>query len=110
MEFKDLEKRANEVSAKYDELNKEIYNVVWGPAQIMEGFVGDIGALMKIVMAKEGYRQLGDKDIDEELKHELSDCLWSLLVLASKYEVDLEKEFLKTMNHLEDRIAKKERH
>ena len=26
----------------------------WGPAELAQGFVGDVGALMKLVMAKEG--------------------------------------------------------
>jgi NTP pyrophosphatase (non-canonical NTP hydrolase) len=43
-------------------------------------------------------------DIDTKLAHELSDCLWSVLVLASKYNIDLETEFLKTMDELDKRI------
>ena len=38
------------------------------------------------------------------LAHELSDCLWSVLVLADKYGVNLEASFLKTMDQLEKRI------
>ena len=45
-------------------------------------------------------------DHDSRLAHELSDCLWSILVLAQLYDVDLEKEFLATMNALEHSMAK----
>jgi NTP pyrophosphatase (non-canonical NTP hydrolase) len=68
----------------------------------MEGFVGDVGDLMKIIMAKEGVREMDN--IDEKLKHELSDCLWSVIVLADKYGVNLEESFMKTMDDLEKRI------
>ena len=68
----------------------------------MEGFVGDVGDLMKLVMAKEGVREI--PDVDQKLAHELSDCLWSVLVLANKYNVDLETSFLQTMDELEKRI------
>lgn len=68
----------------------------------MAGFVGDVGGLSKIVVAKHGLRHMDD--VDKKLAHELSDCLWSILVLAGKYGVDLPGEFLKTMGELERRI------
>lgn len=110
MQLSDLTKRAIEIRNKYDIANQEMYGKAWNTEQVMEGLVGDIGALMKIVMAKEGWRQLGDKDIDKELKHEMSDCLWCLLVLASKYDIDLESEFLKVMDYLSERIDRREKH
>jgi NTP pyrophosphatase (non-canonical NTP hydrolase) len=69
----------------------------------MEGFVGDVGDLMKLVMAKEGIRTI--EHVDEKLAHELADCLWCILVLSEKYGVDIEQSFLKTMGELEKRIA-----
>jgi len=68
----------------------------------MEGFVGDVGDLMKLVMAKEGVRTI--EDVDKKLKHELCDCLWSVLVLAKKFDIDIEREFLDKMSELEERI------
>jgi NTP pyrophosphatase (non-canonical NTP hydrolase) len=40
-------------------------------------------------------------DADARLTHELADCLWSILVLAQSYGIDLEQVFLKTMEDLE---------
>jgi NTP pyrophosphatase (non-canonical NTP hydrolase) len=68
----------------------------------MAGFVGDVGDLSKIIMAKHGLRNM--EDVDEKLAHELSDCLWSILVLASKYGIDLPNEFMKTMDFLDKSI------
>ncbi len=59
---------------------------------------------MKLVMAKEGLRDI--ENVDEKLAHKLADCLWSVLVLAKKYDIDLEQSFIKTMNELEKRINK----
>ena len=78
----------------------------WTREEIMQGFVVDVGDLMKLVMAKAGARRVDD--MDAKLAHELSDCLWSILVLAKLYEVDLEQEFLKTMAELERGTAKNE--
>jgi NTP pyrophosphatase (non-canonical NTP hydrolase) len=104
MELKELSKRAVEIKEKYHQMEDKKLGRRWTNAQIMEGFVGDVGELMKIIMAKEGLREM--EDIDENLAHELADCLYCVLVLAEKYGVNLEKVFLKEMEKLENRINK----
>lgn len=63
----------------------------WTRTEVMQGFVGDVGDLMKLVMARDGVRPIADAD--RKLGHELADCLWSVLVLAKLHDVDLEREF-----------------
>lgn len=102
MHFDDLVRRAVEIREKYDRLNQEKRGVSWNEQQLMAGFVGDVGDLSKIIMAKHGLRAMDD--VDAKLAHELADCLWSVMVLASKYQIDLASEFTKTMNDLGKRI------
>jgi NTP pyrophosphatase (non-canonical NTP hydrolase) len=102
MDFKKVTERAMEIRDMYDAYEMREVGKVWNRAQIMEGFVGDVGDLMKIVMAKEGLRAMDE--VDEKLAHELADCLWCVLVLSHKYGIDIEKEFMKTMDFLEKRI------
>lgn len=102
MDFKQLSQKALEVRKKYSELEKKTKGREWTNLNVMEGFVGDVGDLMKLVMAKEGVRDI--ENVDEKLAHELSDCLWCILVLASKYDVDIETSFMKTMDELNERI------
>ena len=102
MNFDDLQKRAIQISDKYDALNKQKGNKSWGTQQYMAGFVGDVGDLSKIIMAKQAFRPM--EDVDSKLAHELSDCLWSVLVLANKCGVDLSSEFVKTMDALDEKI------
>lgn len=101
MQFKDITDRAVEVRSKYDKLNAS-RGVEWNEQNLMSGFVGDVGDLSKIIMAKHGLR--GMDNVDEKLAHELSDCLWSVLVIADKYKIDLAAEFKKTMDQLDARI------
>ena len=84
----------------YDKLNQIKRGTTWNEQQLIAGFVGD---LSKIIMAKLGLREM--EDVDEKLAHELSDCLWSILVLASKYSINLPNEFMKTMDLLDKRIS-----
>ncbi|WP_228838328.1 hypothetical protein [Nocardia amamiensis] len=39
------------------------------------------------------------------MEHELADCLWSILILGHRYEVDIEAAFTKAMGELKDVIS-----
>jgi NTP pyrophosphatase (non-canonical NTP hydrolase) len=77
----------------------------WTRAELAQGFVGDVGDLMKLVMAKEGLRSA--KNLDAALAHELADCLWCVLVLADAYGVDLGSAFDRTMTGLERKLMRR---
>ena len=102
MSLSALSQRANRVRKLYAELETKRGGRPWTRAEIAQGFVGDVGDLMKLLMAKDGRRPA--KNLDAALAHELADCLWSILVLADGCEVDLEKAFLRTMSELELRL------
>lgn len=93
-----LSDRAQQIRELFAAREKARSGRVWTREELMQGFVGDVGDLMKLVMAKAGARPIAD--VDRKLAHELSDCLWSVLVLARAYDVDLEKEFLATMQEI----------
>ena len=78
----------------------------WTRAELAQGFVGDVGALMKLLMAKDGRRAApagceSAAALDTKLAHELADCLWSVLVLAEASGVDLERAFLAMVAEVE---------
>ena len=102
MEFENIIKRALEFREKYGQYEREKSGREWTGPEILQGFVGDVGDLSKLILAKEGRRDI--QDVDAKLAHELSDCLWSIIVLADKYDVNLEQSFLKTMDELDGRL------
>lgn len=104
MTYQELLDAAVRVREKYNTLNARDHGGAWDGDKLMAGFVGDVGDLSKIIMAKSGHRSMDD--IDAKLRHELADCLWSVLVLAHYYDVDLESEFTDAMNQLEIRVDK----
>jgi NTP pyrophosphatase (non-canonical NTP hydrolase) len=103
MELAQLSDRAMEIRQCFARDEQRRAGRAWTREEIMQGFVGDVGDLMKLVMAQSGARRIDDAD--RKLRHELSDCLWSVLVLARLYDVDLEKEFLATMGELERNLG-----
>jgi NTP pyrophosphatase (non-canonical NTP hydrolase) len=97
----DLQRRALEIKRLYDESNLQLSGRTWTNEEFMLGFVGDVGDLAKLVMAAEGARSLDGR---KGLGHELADCLWSVLVLADAYDVDLASEFESTMDEIATRL------
>jgi NTP pyrophosphatase (non-canonical NTP hydrolase) len=93
-----LIRRALEIKVLYDELNDDKRGRTWTNEEFTLGFVGDVGDLAKLVMAQEGAREMpGGR---AALGHELADCLWSVLILADAYGIDVADEFARAMNEL----------
>ncbi len=104
MNLMNLTNRAIEIRQLYDKVNAT-RGVTWNDQDLMSGFVGDVGDLSKLIMAKNGLREI--ENVDDKLAHELADCLWSILVIADKCDINLDIEFSKTMDDLELRLSKK---
>jgi len=105
MDTAQLTERAMEIRQRFADFEKTKFKKEWTKEEMMQGFVVDVGDLMKLVMAKSGRRHV--EDVDRKLAHELSDCLWCVLVLAKMYDLDIEKEFMKTMDELDAGLAAK---
>ena len=102
MQYQDLLQRAIEIRQQYADLERAKYGRSWTSQELALGFIGDVGDLAKLVIAASGVRDI--PDARHKLEHELADCLWSVLVLADAYGVDLERAFIETMDELEQHI------
>jgi len=105
MTFQDIVSRALAIRQKYAQFEKEKYGKSWTTQDLMQGFVGDVGDLSKLVLAKKGIKNV--ENLDKKLKHELADCLWSIIAIANEYDIDLEQSFLETMDELEIKLDAK---
>lgn len=103
MEFKQITQRALEIRKKYAQLERTRTGREWSAQDLTLGFMKDVGDLAKLVQAHAGMREADN--LDNALAHELSDCLWSVIVLADALGVDLEKAFVKTMDGLDARLT-----
>ncbi|MDN3241737.1 MazG nucleotide pyrophosphohydrolase domain-containing protein [Glycomyces tritici] len=95
--------KANAWAALFDRLNEANGQRAWSGLDLALGFVGDAGDLMRQVQVAENVRSYpGGR---EALEHELADCLWSVLMLADRYGVDLAAAFENTTTQLEARVS-----
>lgn len=102
MELNELIQRALTIRKFYREYEQKQYGISWTNEELVLGFVGDVGDLAKLVIAYNGYRNI--PAIKNKLAHELADRLWSVIILADVYGVDLEYAFLQTMDEIESRL------
>jgi NTP pyrophosphatase (non-canonical NTP hydrolase) len=98
MDFSDLEKAALQLNELYEELEAKRWGRVWTTQELALGFVGDVGDLARLIQAHSGIRDIDD--CKAKLGHELSDCLWSIIVLAHKCGIDLQAAFARNTEDL----------
>jgi NTP pyrophosphatase (non-canonical NTP hydrolase) len=98
MNFSDLERAALRLNELYEELETKRWGRTWATEELALGFVGDVGDLAKLIQAHAGVRDIDD--CKAKLGHELSDCLWSIIVLAHKCGIDLQAEFARNTEEL----------
>ncbi|WP_433792455.1 nucleotide pyrophosphohydrolase [Actinoplanes sp. CA-252034] len=102
MDLSDLQTRALMIAELYDRHHAAAGRERWSTGDLALGFVGDVGDLAKLVMAVDGRRVI--PDAEAKLGHELADCLWSVLVLADRYDVDLVAEFARMTDGIEENL------
>ena len=98
-----LQGRAVAIADLYDRSNSAAGRERWDTGDLALGFVGDVGDLAKLVMAVDGRREI--PEARARLGHELADCLWSVLVLADRYGVDLAAEFFRMTKGIEEHLG-----
>lgn len=103
MEFQIIIDRALQIRGQYEEKEKQQYGSAWTSEEVALGFIGDVGDLAKLVVAENGRRNIANSK--EKLEHELSDCLWSVIVLSRLHDIDLERSFMSTMDELEEHLS-----
>lgn len=98
MNIDEAMERARSLRRKYEVLETRRYGRPWTIEEIALGFVGDVGDLAKLIQASAGVREFAGAE--GALAHELADCLWSILILADKLDVDIEQAFRSTIEDL----------
>ncbi len=102
MDLQKLVNRAMDLRTQYEKKEKQLYGSPSTGEDIAEGLLGDANNLVKLVMAQHGKRDILNSA--EKLGSQLSHCLWSVIVLAKMYNIDLEHSFMETMDKLENHL------
>ena len=102
MELQKLIHRAMDLRNQYEKKEKQLYGSPSTDEDIAESFLGDVNNLVKLVKAQHGKGAIAHST--EKLGPQLSHCLWSVIVLANIYNIDIEQSFMETMDKLENHL------
>jgi len=105
MEFREIIKKTKKVKRKYEKAAINNNEDLWNAKDYVQGFVGDVGDLSKYISLKFSKRKV--KDIDNKVKHELADCLWSIIAIADELGINLEKEYKINLEYINQRLEEK---
>ena len=102
MELQKLVNRAMDLRNQYEKKEKQLYGSPATDEDIAQGFLGDVNNLVKLVRAQHGKGEIANSA--EKLGSQLSHCLWSVIVLATMHNIDLEQNFMEAMDKLENHL------
>jgi hypothetical protein len=100
MDLPEAGERAARVRGLYHQLEERYEGSRWSARDDMLGLTNDVGMLGRLVMATEG-RWQPEGDVPELLAAKLSECLWWILVLGGRLDVDVDAAFAERMDKVE---------
>ena len=97
-------RRAMEVRALYETIERRLNGQVWTLHELMLGFSNDVGTVGRLILAHGGTWEI-DGDVDAQLAHKLSESLWWVIVIAERLGIDISEAFADTMDRIEHGLA-----
>ncbi len=95
MDFQTIIALSKEIREKYHELEKFHHGSEWSIEEDALAFLTDAGLVGRLTMA---HQKRWPTDMDMlTLEHKLGECIWWLIVMADRMEIDIEmalKNFL----------------
>lgn len=84
--------RARVIRHLYHQLELNSMGRTWTVEEDMLGLVGDTGVLSRLLLATQGTWP-ANGDVPAELRDKLAECLWWILVLSDRLDVDIDDAF-----------------
>lgn len=96
--------RLNEAVAETKKVKDKMPGKPWGIYQRLNDLVEETGELANAIQVKEGWKT--KNRAKAELVNSVCDVLYSILLIAELYNIDLEKEYPDVLGEIEGRIKK----
>ncbi len=100
MNFNKIMERSNSIRKGYHKLENQLHGKEWSVEEDALAFLTDAGLVGRLVMSQQGRWPKGGNTVSE-LEHKLSECIWWLIVLADRMEIDMETSLDNFLSGLE---------
>ena len=105
MNFSEVVQRSVAIRERYHELEVQHHGKEWTVEEDALAFLTDAGLVGRLIMAQQGRWPTNGESVSE-LEHKLGECIWWLIILAERMNIDssdaLENFLSKTENLLKD--------
>ena len=92
MNLSEAVERSVEIRKLYHQLERENHGAEWTVEEDALAFLTDAGLVGRLVMAQQERWPKGENPV-AELEHKLSECVWWLIVLAERMNIDINESF-----------------
>ncbi len=86
--FDDMIKRSINIREKYHLLEEKHHENQWSVEEDALAFLTDAGLIGRLTMSQQGRWPTDDKDLSQ-LKHKLGECIWWIVVLSGRMDIDI---------------------
>jgi hypothetical protein len=105
MEFRDAVARSLQIRKAYHQLEIKHHGSEWTIEEDALAFLTDAGLVGRLTMSCQG-RWPTEGGSGPKLEHKLGECIWWLIVLAERMDIDVEKAFGAFLTKTESQLRK----
>lgn len=91
MNFSEAVERSVRLRELYHNMERQLHQTEWTVEEDALAFLTDAGLVGRLTMSQQGRWPAGQSD--SELQHKLGECLWWLIVLAERMNIDIREAF-----------------
>ena len=100
MNFKEIVERSVQIRKDYHDLERQYHEKEWTVEEDALAFLTDAGLVGRLTMAQQG-RWPTNGETKSELEHKLSECIWWVIVLADRMDIDISEAVEKFLSKTE---------
>lgn len=103
MNFSKIIERSIAIRKSYHKLEKQYHENEWSGEKDSLAFLTDAGLVGRLTMSQQERWPKGG-DTVSELEHKLSECIWWLIILAERMDIDIKESLDGFLSNLERQL------
>lgn len=102
--FTEAIQRSHRIREQYHELERIHHETEWTVEEDALAFLTDAGLVGRLAMSQQGHWPTGGDPVPE-MEHKLGECMWWLIILAKRMDIDMNGALEKFLSSMEKRLG-----
>lgn len=98
--FREVVERSVQIRKNYHDLERQYHGKEWTVEEDALAFLTDAGLVGRLTMSQQG-RWPTNGENESELEHKLSECIWWVIILADRMNIDISEALEKFLSKTE---------